>query len=392
MRVITYLGPKNLRVSVTLSLIVGGMAWMSLPYSPRVVIPAEYDLLRVAYSKDCRLVAITQGDSVRKGLWKGEIHLWDTHERRILFSIPHSRKEQAGSWGRYSMHFTPEDDKLVIFGWGEAKFYDFPSGEPWEPDAKHIFRRDGERGSASLLIHDAQGKLFVLVYDAQKKRNSICDLLSGREISSWPSDGHPMSFPGATLAIDSKVQCKLNEIPTGRLRLEFTLRGPGHAGIVWTPDGRTVVEAGRPGHIWIDGERSTRDLDIANSPAVSPDGRFLAGNVHSLHAYPDWLAATLAIIGIRLGESAIVIYDLRTGQQAARLPRGGSPHFSLDGGVIAVATEESLELYDSPLRKPWGKIVCLALGCAGVVFLMGQWIRWRRRKPIQPAIAGETSK
>src|SRR5260370_11683326 len=163
MRIITYLGPKTVIVSVTLSLLVCGMGWISLPYAPRVVIPAEYDLLRVVYSKDCRRFAIMQGDSVRKGLWKGEIHVWDTHERRILFSIPHSRTEQPGRWGRYSMHFTPEDDKLVIFGWGEAKFYDVPSGKPWKPDAKHIFRLDGEHGTARLLVPDAHGELFALV-------------------------------------------------------------------------------------------------------------------------------------------------------------------------------------------------------------------------------------
>jgi hypothetical protein len=54
------------------------------------VIPAEYDLLRVVYSKDCRLIAITQGDSVRKGLWKGEISDRTSRSMGTLFHALHA--------------------------------------------------------------------------------------------------------------------------------------------------------------------------------------------------------------------------------------------------------------------------------------------------------------
>ena len=60
--------------------------------------------------------------------------------------------------------------------------------------------------------------------------------------------------------------------------------------------------------------------------------------------------------------------------------------FSRDGKTVVTILEDAVELYDWPLRSPWGAIAGIALGGATAVFGVGQLLRWRqRRKPVSSA-------
>jgi hypothetical protein len=330
---------------------------------------------------DCRLAALWHGEFAPDRQWKGEIRVWDTNEGRLLFSISHSETSAPGAYGPGSLAFTPESDKLVAFGWGYVKYYKVPSGELIEPDAKHEFPRDEKRRRVSQLIGDAQGNLFVVVGELQKQTISIRELSSGREVISWASSGGPTVFPGVILVIDSKGRIELRDIPTGKLRCESAVRGLGgdRGHFACTPDGRIMIQIGSKTRVWIDGAETASHVELNGFSAVSPDGRLATARVHPLQSYPVWLNTILDGIGFRAHEPYQAIYDFATGQELARLPHAGVAYFSLDGRTLALATDDSLLLYDLPLRKPWGKVVGLALGCACVVFLAGQWFRWRRK-------------
>jgi hypothetical protein len=385
MRKLSILGPKTLLASFLAALLVSYFVYLILPPSPRVVIPAKDRLGLSAFSQDCRFFACAAGESTDMRHWKGELQIWDTSERHVLFTRPYSLVFPPGSDGGYSLAFTPSADKLVLFSWGEAKHHALPSGEIWQPPVKHDFAPDGFTRVARLVT-DGEQNLFVLVHDNQKATTSVHDLETGREISSWNRRPEmPENIPGGVLETSDKG-CEFREIPSGKVRAHLGPRD-SHSLLsrrppvyhTATPDGRTLIAIDGKIRKLSGGEETQLELRANQFPAISPDGRYLAVLVNQAQSY-GWFARMLAKIGIPHRESYFAIYDLNAATEVARIPGVSHAHFSLDGKTLALFTDDAVELYDMPLAAPWGRIVVAAIAGASGVFVVAQWLRWRRSR------------
>ncbi len=395
MRFIKYLGWKSTLASILGAFVIGTFAWMILPPLPRVTIPQDDRFGRLAFSRDCRFIACAEGDRETKRSSEGKLNVWDTHESRVLFSVPYGETYPPVMDGGYSLAFTPEADKLVTYSWGKARFFNIPTGEPWHPDVAHEFPADGKNSTPSWLTTDAAGNLFVLVRDRAKARNSVLDLWSGKETGAWETDRSiDVQFPGGVIEIAEEAALA-RMIPSGEPRARLAhpkvnpMMSPRQAYRIATPDCRTLLEVDGTVRATVDGREELFEFWAHQFPAVSPDGRLLAVLVYRGHAYRDWLTTLLNKIGMRRSDSLFVVYDLTTGREVARLPEATSAYFSGDGKTLAIVTADEIELYDVPLCSPWGWILGGAMGGAVAGFFVAQWIRWRRtqsaaqKKPVQ---------
>lgn len=77
--------------------------------------------------------------------------------------------------------------------------------------------------------------------------------------------------------------------------------------------------------------------------------------------------------------SRVFLIDARTGQGLGAINDAQGPGFSPDNRTLAVARENGdVQLWDMPLRKPWGWIALGSFGAAAVTSLLLTW-RARRR-------------
>jgi hypothetical protein len=387
MRIITKLGPKTLVAALAAGLFVGWYLWFVLPPTPRVVIPNFY-ARRLAFSRDARYVAMAEGHHTSKREWNGELHVWDTREERMLFSRPYSETHPPTIDGGYSLEFTRDADKLVLFSWGKATYLSLPMGEASEPDALKAFgpTRLGEYGR---LTTDAEGDIYVIIHDNDKKVTSVHELETGKKISLWKTQSAPELFAGGVIEFGDVRPC-VREVPTGKLRQSWqekpidNLPATSLATKYYTatPDCRTliVVESSRIRKI-TDGVETQYDLRADQFAAISPDGRYLATMIHQLQSY-GWFDRMLTKLGLGRRDSMHVVYDLQNGVEVARIAGMADAHFSLDGQTLVMLTPESAEFYDMPLASPWGRIGLAALVSATGVFLIGQCMRYRSRKRV----------
>jgi len=385
-KLMTYLGPKTLLASVALGFTTALMAWLILPPPIRTTVPLEErGRQRVAFSRDCRFVAWTPGEMKSKRQFEGELRAWDTRENRLLFTHPYSEFYPPIADGGYSMAFTPEADKLVVYSWGRPKFYLIPSGEVWEPEFKHEFPHDAF-DAPSWLAPDPAGNLFVAARDRRLKTMTVRDLWTAKVAGEWNgADPDFMSWElGSVILEESADGMRVREIPTGKLHPPLAMKGEFAvpAEYTATPDGRVVAAVASKIYVWTDGELKQYDLPANQFPALSPDSHVLAALIPHGHAYRDWRTTVLTALGLRAGDNIFVIHDLTAGREIARLKGGHSAHFSRDGKTLVLTTETGLEIYDLPLRAPWGRIAGVGVACAAGIFLAGQGFRWRRMRRI----------
>jgi hypothetical protein len=290
--------------------------------------------------------------------------------------------------GGYSFAFTPTADKLVCFGWGKAKYFTIPSGKDWEPAVAHLFPSDNADQCSSRLVSGQTGDLFVLIHDYKKKTIAIRDLETGREVSSWESQFVPEICTGGIVEW-SGVHQRLREIPSGKQRqsLQSKVHLAGSLLMeyhVCTPDCRTLLVVDGAIRKCTDGIETKLDLPAHQFPAISPDGRLLAVLVHQAQSY-DGMSRWLSKLGLMHRDAVFVIYDLTTATEIARVPNVTYAHFAQDGQTLALFKDDAVELYDLPLNSPWDWIATAAMVAAGFVFLVGQWMRCRRKsKPNRP--------
>ena len=86
------------------------------------------------------------------------------------------------------------------------------------------------------------------------------------------------------------------------------------------------------------------------------------------------------------------LHAFPSGQEFFVLKNCGNPVFSPDGGTLAVtgADNNSLALWDFPIRKPIGKMLGLA-GLAAVATLLAfNGLGWLRRRRSSPADSGSS--
>ena len=75
-------------------------------------------------------------------------------------------------------------------------------------------------------------------------------------------------------------------------------------------------------------------------------------------------------------EPVLSLIDLSTGSRAGSF-KYGDAHFSRDGNRVALVAEDTLEVYDLPLSKPWRRIIAYGALAAGITGLLLCWRKWR---------------
>jgi hypothetical protein len=395
-------------------LLTAATGWWLMPHAPRCSVPVQivdYTVL----SPDFHYAAVYYSD-----LHRGQDDLaakwtiWDLTSGRSQFSFPVSQ-EKAIHWnGSYDLEFSPDNELVVEFDDGKARFRKVPSGDHWHSDTATIFADRANVSITSQLAKAADGRLFVLVLDVANK-SSIRDLLSGKEVGTLPP-WQDVFFPGGCLRHNAeREKIEVRELPNGQLRrdlecsdleLEFRKRGlqvqPNWA---LTPDCNTAVQVS-DGKIlvWDGSDGKCRRLDVPveriaqHRVAISPDGKYLVFLVQRPrdpnHPWLDWLLDRLGQLPKEGAE--LVVYDLTTNAEVASFRDSPVPlawsardhgfaKFSLDGKSLAIVQGESLDIYDFPLHQPWGRIAGYALMAAAMAWVLA-WLLGRktaqRRRPI----------
>ena len=97
------------------------------------------------------------------------------------------------------------------------------------------------------------------------------------------------------------------------------------------------------------------------------------------HSNPHpWLACLVNWLGIKDVGFDMVLYDLGS-ETAVNIIRDVEwAQFSSDGSSLAVIANDTLSVYDFPLRKPWLKIATWGFAAASVWLLA--WFVGRRRR------------
>ena len=74
------------------------------------------------------------------------------------------------------------------------------------------------------------------------------------------------------------------------------------------------------------------------------------------------------------------VIDTITGQEQGVITGGQSPTFAPDNKTLAVCLQNGdVQLWDLPLRKPWGWIALASGGTAMVAYFLLSWWAGRRR-------------
>jgi hypothetical protein len=184
------------------------------------------------------------------------------------------------------------------------------------------------------------------------------------------------------------------EIPTGKIL--FQMVDPGWAKFTsynWklTPDGKTRIEVNGQVHAY-DNLGNHRQLNLrgASWPVLSFDSRYLLVNTSSQpHPWLGWIWNWFG----SPNRAVAVLYDLQKGAEIASFANASaSSWISQDNRKLATVTVNNsltLNIYDLPPSKPWGRIVGYALSVAGGVFLVGLLCGFLRRKK-NPTISSRT--
>jgi WD40 repeat protein len=219
----------------------------------------------------------------------------------------------------------------------------------------------------------------------------MIDAETGREaIELWHKQGIPWSFlytdkmgEHILLRQNAKAACVVH-LGTGKLCATF----PWEHGRVLNPlavsaDGKILVVSDMQSVYLVNGNtgdiRELPERDVAAGAGISTDGRWLTGCQIMLHDYGWWNRWPLKRL-MSQHTHVLSIWDLSRGTHEARFPGGVSASFSPDGQTLALITEdETVELWDFPLRKPWPIIFTCAVVAAGIVYLLPV-LRPRRRR------------
>ncbi len=160
-----------------------------------------------------------------------------------------------------------------------------------------------------------------------------------------------------------------------------------------TPDGKVLVVLADDGveiRQTRSGERRRLHLPARSHPVLSPDGRFLVARTQvepwSMVAdQPSWARRMLMHVGLAEVPGALDelrLFDLVHGTEVFTFGRGQIAGFSPDGKTLAVGCGDgTIELWDMPIRKPYGLIGLLAtLTGLMTVTVLQAYSAWRRRK------------
>jgi len=119
----------------------------------------------------------------------------------------------------------------------------------------------------------------------------------------------------------------------------------------------------------------TSNWNSARRLAISSDANLLAAE--SVENPRKWIIFGPPTPSER---SRIRLIDTQTGREVGGINDAHAQAFSPDNRTLAVALDNGdVQLWDMPLRKPWGWIALGSAGTAGVTYLLLTWRAGRRR-------------
>jgi WD40 repeat protein len=379
-------------VAVLIALLAGGVLWALPLERPRAVLPATpLEILEaVQFSPDSSRVLRSTFPQIQP--FPGGVDLWDAATGTRLVRID-------GSPGRPgNVVFSPDSRLVASVRGGDIRVWDAGTGEPRASHARHpaadtrppwlTFTPTGR-----LLVAAGSGKEMLEDPALRKLRDAatgedVFDLRPAFGDVTWMSND-PLT--GCVLAGDGKV-VRVVRLATGERVAELGLANSQFSGVL-TPDARRVVgvETLYPAgpftqHIFGSGRvfdvkagttRSMPSLDGAISFAITADGRWLAARFPTVRS---WLADLHDAFATPY--SVIDVFDLDDDRRVARIPHGVLAAFAPDGRTLAVGLDDgSVQLWDFPLRKPWGITLGGAVAAGVLAFLVARRPGRRAEKP-----------
>lgn len=363
------------RPRLLLSAAAGALAalglWLAWPVGPRAVLPAVLRCEAVFFSPDSTALATMHwkqgGDN------EGAVILWDAltgQERRRLFEgRPYFKK----------IAFSPDGRKLAGRDSGtnwkaQVHVWDLDTGRE---DAVY-WREEWREWSCSPIAFSRDGKL--LVFDDHSDWMVEAD--TGRRAFEL-KQRHGINWSFRTTGFDDQViygnarNIWIVDLGTGELRAKFTHDGDletlsSHA---TTLDGTVLVAGeaviGHPHYLFSGGAGEGRRLPAADGMswlALSPDGRWLAAGASVLHDYQRWHRW---LPWATSHDHAFEVHDLSWGWRAAHFRGVTAAKFSPDGRTLAlIAEDETVQLWDFPVRTPWPIVAVGGVLAAGFVYML----------------------
>jgi WD40 repeat protein len=303
-----------------------------------------------AFSRDGRFVAAATDPEAGPNVI---VHVWETGTGRetAALDVPRDRVQEF-------LGFTPENRVIsggMTSSWDAYQVWDAASGRLLHSLAvpEFIDRR---------VCYRPDGSSHVLAMDSKEKRQ-VYDLATGKHLSELTPLFDVIDYPWDLASLGAQI------VVTERTRdprVEFQRANTGE----W----KTLYRGESFGKV-----------------ALSGDGRFAAVYVHSqqtplAHSFGYWWWRLTGQDRLG-GNDEVRVCETDGGREVGRLRRSYSdeyqswrslPKFSDDGSVVAVFNDQSIELYDMPLRKPLGLVLATAGIAGAVTYLLLRLHRWRR--------------
>jgi WD40 repeat protein len=223
-----------------------------------------------------------------------------------------------------------------------------------------------------------------------KGKTSIWDLHTGQLVSSFAGeyiDSRAFSNDGNQLIEFCQGKPNVRDVATGLIRTDMEVppvRADATDSVRRSDAIAFRAENGRC-IIWHTATGISRKLAVsaAHTPALSPDGRYLAVLVNRSDNSPPWLIWIRKWLNLSPSGKAFVLYDLDAesamASWSAEHPAfrcSWKAEFSPDGRSMALISNHSVTIYDFPLCRPWLTIVGCGLLTFGIIWVISQWLGW----------------
>lgn len=388
--------------------LAGIVAWCLFLPEPRGVIAVDDGF--PSFSPNSKLLATVQNDLLDVSPWhQATIRIWDTTSceevRSIIISeasvedvVFSSKKQQIAALISYKENKKGRFEVQVWSITGEKK------NVICLPDCPEI-------DSCTCLTFDPFGRLRAVCYDHEKKRIVVWDVQRWKQIESTPNIEFLDRPFVLTIEKDVLIRRRGDLFKVARL-LNGRWEQPPifgfsrvalDTGVNYSADGKTALfllndtEQFRWWQVLQLETGESHDistLPISGYPVLSPDGTLAA------FCEADWISEktifdrTREALGLPAFSSSdkivLALYDTWSGQKCAEIPGRLKAWFSPDSKILAVITDNEIQLWNLPIRRPWGKILLVAFGATLLIYLM-LWLTRRtwsffkaKRKTHQP--------